>query len=571
MQEIELHSQKEVSYEPQLQDQELANQLTIEEAMEKVGQKNRYQIIVTALSFLTWLITTYGYMVLPYFMSAPDFECFVDGKWSKCTEDTGACDHNIKVNILTEKSSTIAADFELYCDNRQIRVIIQSMPLFAGVIGTFFFGFFTDRYGIKLAIKTCWILGILSSTFFNFSTNSICLLVGSFGVGFSALILQNLFIIHMNELSVGQFRVMALLGMYIFWSISEMQYIWMMKVLPNWRWNMLAFYTIPFSCCIIFAFKWIHDSPRYLYQKNRSRCLQNLNLIATVNQKEQISDKQLQVYKGKMSKQYNYLDLFSYPSQRSSTIVISIVFLFVNFLYQGTQVVLNTVGSSFGENSLYVGIGELFGFAFSDLISHRIPRRMGIFYTLGATCIICMSFYFYPIPQYCESDQATCWQKYLQGFMVSLARAITSLTFGLELLLCGELYPSTLKSLGYGMNLAVGYFGTFLAPSSIDWAKENGFTPIVFIGFVSFVGNFITLFSKETLNIQAPLDIPEELQQNYTNNDKNNPNNISNQNNFKFNQPSSPDQDAEGNSQDDVINELPEKIQEQKVLNQKRN
>lgn len=85
--------------------------------------------------------------------------------------------------------------------------------------------------------------------------------------------------------------------------------------------------------------------------------------------------------------------------------------------------------------------------------------------------------------------------------MVSLARAITSLTFGLELLLCGEMYPSTLKSLGYGLNLAFGYFGTFLAPSSIDWAKEMGFTPIVFIGVVSFFGNFITLFLTETLNV----------------------------------------------------------------------
>lgn len=71
--------------------------------------------------------------------------------------------------------------------------------------------------------------------------------------------------------------------------------------------------------------------------------------------------------------------------------------------------VLNTVGNSFGENSLYVGIGELFGFAFSDLISHHIPRRSGIFYTLGATSLICMSFYFFPIPSNCEVEDGTCW------------------------------------------------------------------------------------------------------------------------------------------------------------------
>jgi len=90
-----------------------------------------------------------------------------------------------------------------------------------------------------------------------------------------------------------------------------------------------------------------------------------------------------------------------------------------------------------------------------------------------------------------------------------LARAITSLTFGLELLLCGEIYPSTLKSLGFGLNLAIGYFGTFLAPSAVDFAKEINFSPIVFIGLISFFGNFITLLSKETLNVPSTLDIPE--------------------------------------------------------------
>jgi len=93
--------------------------------------------------------------------------------------------------------------------------------------------------------------------------------------------------------------------------------------------------------------------------------------------------------------------------------------------------------------------------------------------------------------------------------MISLARAITSLVFGLELLMCGEIYPSTLKSLGFGFNLAVGYFGTFLAPSAVDLAKDLGFSPIVFIGVISFFGNFLTLFSKETLNRPSSLDIPE--------------------------------------------------------------
>ena len=49
--------------------------VTIEEVMELVGQRNRYQVKVAVLSFLTWFITTYGYMVIPYYLSEPEFEC----------------------------------------------------------------------------------------------------------------------------------------------------------------------------------------------------------------------------------------------------------------------------------------------------------------------------------------------------------------------------------------------------------------------------------------------------------------------------------------------------------------
>jgi len=144
-----------------------------------------------------------------------------------------------------------------------------------------------------LAIRVCWGLGIIASFMLNLSTGKAGLLIGSFNVGFSALILQNLFVVHINEISMGKFRVMALLGMYVFWSLSEMQYIWMLELFPSWKSNMMLFYTLPLFLCFPFAFTSMHDSPRYLYQKDRSLCLENLNLIARSNNKPEIKDVQL--------------------------------------------------------------------------------------------------------------------------------------------------------------------------------------------------------------------------------------------------------------------------------------
>lgn len=128
-------------------------------------------------------------MVIPYLFNSPNFECKIEGKWVSCTEDTGACDIKYPVKILTPKSSTISADFNLYCDGRSARVFISSMPLFAGIVGIFTFGYVADSFGRRTAIKACWIIGGILSIFFNFSTNMISLAIGNFGIGFSALVL----------------------------------------------------------------------------------------------------------------------------------------------------------------------------------------------------------------------------------------------------------------------------------------------------------------------------------------------------------------------------------------------
>lgn len=88
----------------------------------------------------------------------------------------------------------------------------------------------------------------------------------------------------------------------------------MLKLLPDWRLNMLFFYTIPVCVLFIFALRWIHDSPRYLYSKDKELCLKNLNLIASHNNRKHISEKELKDYSGRLGHKYNYSDLFRYKS-----------------------------------------------------------------------------------------------------------------------------------------------------------------------------------------------------------------------------------------------------------------
>ncbi|KAL4426920.1 hypothetical protein ABPG74_012920 [Tetrahymena malaccensis] len=486
-------------------------QLTIDEAMEKVGQKHKYQKVIVFFSSLTMFFASFCFMVIPYYLSPPKFECFVDGEWVTCDEDNGACDFKIQSKMTTQFDQSISAQFKLYCENGQWRTIIQSTPYFGCIIGVLIFNYFSDNKGRAITIKICWIIGTVFSLILNFSTNIPMLFTGSLGMGFGIQTLLSLIIVNCNEISAGQFRVIAIILLYVLCAVNEMQYIWFLNVFPNWKWCTFICFTAPMCLLTIFPFLLIRDSPRYLYQKSRQKCLETLNYIAKFNKRESIREYELKEEGRNDDRIYSYLDLFRYKSQRNTTIFMMILFIPPNILFYGIQVSLDQLGSSFEENSLYIGIGEFIGYVVSDLISHKIPRKKGAFFSLLITCTICISFIFFQIPESCKSSDQTCWQKPFQSFMAALSRCIFSITFSLIVLLCGETYPTTLKSVGYGFNFAIGMIGSFLSPYIVGISNKIGIIPIVSLGLLTLIGCIAVCFLKETLNQPMLQEIPELL------------------------------------------------------------
>ncbi|EWS71491.1 MFS transporter (macronuclear) [Tetrahymena thermophila SB210] len=486
-----------------------SQEMDIDEAMEKVGQRHKYQKVIVFFSSLTMFFATFCYMVIPYYLSPPTFECLKDGKWTTCDEDNGACDAKIQSRMTTNVDSSISAQLELYCDNRTWRTIIQSTPYFGCIVGVFIFNYFSDNKGRAITIKVCWVIGTVFSLILNFSTNIPMLLIGSFGLGFGIQTLLSLVIVNCNEISAGQFRVIAVILLYVLWAVNEMQYIWLLKVFPNWKWCTFICFTAPMCLLTAFPFIFIRDSPRYLYQKSRQKCLEALNYIADFNKREKIREYDLKEEGRNDDRTYSYIDLFRYKSQRKTTIFMMILFISPHILYYGIQVSLDQLGSSFEENSLYIGIGEFIGYVASDLISHKIPRKKGTFYSLLVTCALCISFIFFQIPESCKSSDQTCWQKPFQSFMAALSRCIVSLTFSLMVLLCGETYPTTLKSVGYGFNFAIGMIGSFLSPYIVDISNRMGIVPVASLGVLTLMGCVAVCFLKETLNQPMLQEIPE--------------------------------------------------------------
>jgi len=74
----------------------------------------------------------------------------------------------------------------------------------------------------------------------------------------------------------------------------------------------------------------VHESPKFLYEKSTTHAIKCLNKIAKVNKKELIKYNALEsMVKAKEDKTYSIIDLFKYKSIRMQTICACIIFFVI--------------------------------------------------------------------------------------------------------------------------------------------------------------------------------------------------------------------------------------------------
>lgn len=114
----------------------------------------------------------------PFIMGTPKFIC-ADG--STCTEETGGCQQKI---LSPESTHSIVSDFELYCENKYLRTISESIFFAGSIIGTVVFTFFQMRR--KKYLIFSWIITFIGLLGTSFSPSIYCFLVFWGLTGFGA-------------------------------------------------------------------------------------------------------------------------------------------------------------------------------------------------------------------------------------------------------------------------------------------------------------------------------------------------------------------------------------------------
>jgi MFS family permease len=132
----------------------------------------------------------------------PNFIC----QNKKCTEDTGGCKKDSKIDKNSYNSASL--EFGLYCERRAERIYGESMLFLGNLLGLFIFNYISDNYGRLKSLFLSWFLGFIGSLLGNFAYNELYLHIGMLliGLGMGAFgVISNVYISEISNLKYGSF------------------------------------------------------------------------------------------------------------------------------------------------------------------------------------------------------------------------------------------------------------------------------------------------------------------------------------------------------------------------------
>ena len=165
------------------------------------------------------------------------------------------------------------------------------------------------------------------------------------------------------------------------------------------------------------------------------------------------------------------MDLFRYPSLRWKTISAGFVFLAIQVIYYGTTLNLDKTGYDKLTNQEIVGVSEGIGYIGAELIVSKVRRKRTSLIGLILSSLLCLALAFLSIFQ--NSDNEHTFRLIESGGLI-LNRFILCGFWAIFYIYIAEMYPTRVRSLGFGWSSAMGTVGSTMAPYLIFGSTNLG-------------------------------------------------------------------------------------------------
>ena len=350
----------------------------MDECLEIVGNNGKFQKNILNICILTSLLTTVYTLMVSYLTKSSDF--FIIDK-TKPNEDPinvfyskEICDTSkYEIKKDTKSIHNWTYEFDLFCQRDYYNTYIVYSVLFGQLLGTVLLSPFPDKYGRKTIFIILTTLSLIIHINLVLVINPIhvmiCNILGgitsfAYTMGFYLIIeyLKN----DMTGLALGLFNgVYPLFGVFLgFFFLT----------INNFR--ILFFITTVLSFFLTYlTFKYFAESPRWLNSIGRKKeCLEVLTYISKVNNKEKewnefqkkhpeiiqkIGEKKNESSnKDNNTKNYNIIQILSFPSQRKKIICLCGLWFISGINFYGILLNLGHLKGNFYLNGILSFIGE---------------------------------------------------------------------------------------------------------------------------------------------------------------------------------------------------------------------
>jgi len=445
----------------------------------------------------------------------------------------------------SQLTSTIITEFDLVCDKNYYFELAYSIEQVGYIIGTLIFSYVADKVGRKPVfvgvIISMSILGIVQY----FVLDLFIYFVIGFVINSLACGLEAVCVTLVLEMFSTSKRTLFGIGIEIVWvlilaSMSPLAY-----VIQTWREIRLAIFFV-LGILSLASFWLVQESIRWLisverldkaelivnriskYNKlnnktaNSMDCLKEMFSQLSIYNKSQpkiittaaaaadattAANEELLTTKSTASKRTTsqVIDIVKHPKFRLYVIIMALNWFATALVYDGLTYLNNYIGTNIFFNWIAMNMIELPAQFVCYIVLSRYGRRLTTSVTLVLVGLILLLTCL-------DTFQVIADLEWFKLILFVLAKFIITQSYSAVILHAPELFPTNLRSFGYGISLFSGKVTACISPMiSIYLGKIYPVLPAIIYGLISVICGFISLYVPETLNRPLPNSIEDVL------------------------------------------------------------
>ncbi|CAN0880314.1 Organic cation/carnitine transporter 7 [Linum grandiflorum] len=401
-----------------------------------------------------------------------------------CYAGMGWVSEAMEMMILSFIGPAVKIEWNLPADQEPIVTVV----VFAGMLfGSYIWGLLSDKLGRRrgflfTAIVTS-VAGLLSAFAWNFTVLCVSRCVVGVGLG-GVPVVFTWFLEFIPAPTRGKWMV----GFNFFWTLGailEVGLAWIVMPRLGWKW-LVGLSAIPSFLLLVFYY-WTPESPRYLCLKGRKdEAFRIMEKVSKCNKKSLppgvlLTDREIEQQSASSSDAdsssgwddsdlglLTTLRLLLSPKLARSTILLWLIFFGNSFSYFGlvllttqlnrkdlcSKIPVKSADSGAGidyRNIFITTLAECPGAILAILLVDKIGRK----YSMASLLFLCCAFVL-PLVVHQTSLVTT--------MLLFCARICITGSFAIAFVLAPELYPTSVRSTGFGIASSMGKIGGITAP-----------------------------------------------------------------------------------------------------------